>query len=230
MSIGAAIGGVASLGSALIGSSAAKKAAKAQAAAAQAGIDLTRQMYEQGRTDLAPYRDIGNNALGTISGLYGYGTNGSAGTGTPDYSAFTNSPDYNFAYQQGLKALDNSAASKGLLLSGGQVKDAQTFGQGLASQQYGNYFNRLMGLATMGQGAATASMQGAQNTASSLSNLYQQQGQATASGYVGSANALSGGLQNGLLSYALLGGKSGYGSLAGGSSSGGSLSGNWWNG
>ena len=59
------------------------------------------------------------------------------------------------AFTQGLQALDRSAASKGTLQSGGQAKGAQEFGQGLASQQYGNYFNRLLSLAGIGQGAAS---------------------------------------------------------------------------
>ncbi|MCF4166330.1 hypothetical protein L2U69_11800 [Zavarzinia compransoris] len=72
------------------------------------------------------------------------------------FSRFTASPDYQFRFTEGLNALDRSAASRGMLLSGAQVKGTQDFGQNLASTEYGNYFNRLAGLAGIGQSATNS--------------------------------------------------------------------------
>ena len=141
---------------------------------------------------------------------------------------FLNSPQYQFLQKQGQQALDRSAAARGMGYSGAQMKAAQQFGQGLASQQYdneynraakeyfnkydqaanqfGNYYNRLAALAQGGQQAVQATgNQGAQyaqnvgGTLGSLSTQLQnnigQLGNARASGYIGQANAITGGLQ-----------------------------------
>lgn len=180
----------------------------------------------------APYNDIGTGAAHSLADLYGisYAGQGTglastspngvitpANSNAPKSSAggqnvanaamanFTNTPDYNFAFTQGLQALDRSAAAKGTLMSGGQVKGAEEFGSGLASQQYGNYFNRLLSLAQIGQGAATGTASTALNASSAQAgtlgqaaslqgNTLQGIGTAQAAGDVGSANALSAGL------------------------------------
>lgn len=56
----------------------------------------------------------------------------------------TNDPGYQFRLDQGNKALQNSAAAKGTLLTGGTVKAAQDYGQNAASAEYGNVFNRAL--------------------------------------------------------------------------------------
>lgn len=51
-------------------------------------------------------------------------------------------PSYQFRLGEGTKAIEGSAAAKGLLRSGGTLKDLAGYGQDLASQEYGNMFNR----------------------------------------------------------------------------------------
>jgi len=53
-------------------------------------------------------------------------------------------PSYAFRQAEGMKALQQSAAAKGGLLSGSTLKATQRFGQDLASQEYGNAYNRFM--------------------------------------------------------------------------------------
>jgi hypothetical protein len=101
-----------------------------------------------------------------------------------------------------MKALERSAAARGNLLSGSTLKGVQRFGQDLASQEYQNAFNRyqversarlnpLQSLMGSGQSATNvltgAAGQMGQNEASNIYNA----GQARASGYIGSANALN---------------------------------------
>ena len=58
-------------------------------------------------------------------------------------------PGYQFRFNQGLKALDRSAAAKGNLMSGQTLAAAQEFGQNMASQEYQNQINRLQQTAGM---------------------------------------------------------------------------------
>ncbi len=76
---------------------------------------------------------------GPISSLMGLGPHGAAGM----MDQLRQYPGYQFAMDEGQRSLDRSAASRGTLLSGGQLRASQEFGQGLASQQFGNYYNQL---------------------------------------------------------------------------------------
>ena len=189
-----ALGAGASIGSALIGSNAAKDAAGIQATSAANALAQQKSIFDQTQANFAPYLGVGKGATYSLGQLYGIGPDGSSTGAQPDYSGFTNSPDYQFAQQQGSLGLDRYENAKGLALSGGALKDVSQFNQGLASQQYGNYFNRLMGLSQLGSGAASAAAGSGANFSSQMSNSIQGQGQAQAAGVVGSANALSGGL------------------------------------
>ena len=210
-------------------------------------IPLMAQERDYGRgfdtMQQAPYLQQGQAAIGKLGSLMGgsdpfesylqrAGLQGGLDAylkqkGVSNYG-FLNSPQYQFLQKQGQQALDRSAAARGMGYSGAQMKAAQQFGQGLASQQYrseynraakeyfnkydqaanqfGNYYNRLAALAQGGQQAVQATgNQGAQygqnvgGTLGSLSTQLQnnigQLGNARASGYIGQANAITGGLQ-----------------------------------
>lgn len=119
---------------------------------------------------------------------------GGSGAGTPDYSAFYNSPDYQFARTEGQRGVEQSAAARGGATSGNALRALSEFNQGLASQQYGNYFSRLSNLAGIGQSASNSVSQAGQNTANNVSNNLLYSGDARASGIINSANAWSTGL------------------------------------
>lgn len=130
----------------------------------------------------------------------------------------TTNPAYQFQLKQGQQALDRSAAARGIGYSGAQMKAAQEWGQGLASQQYdkeynrasgefGDYFNRLAGLSQGGQQAAGSMANAGSNYASNAGNTFAnlsnaqtsilgQQANARASGYAGQANAITGSLNS----------------------------------
>lgn len=217
------VGAIGSIGSAVIGSNAAQSAAQTQADAAKQAQQTQLQMFNTAQASEAPYNTVGQGAVHTLAGLYGINGSG-AGTGTPtaqSLSQFTASPDYGFALDQGTQAMQRAAAAGGTLISGGQLKAGQEFGQGLASQQYGNYYNRLLSLSQLGQSAAAGISNSAINAGGQIGNSIQAGGQALASGTVGSANAISGGLTGatgGIASAALLS------KLGGGNNNGGSLS------
>ena len=55
-----------------------------------------------------------------------------------------NDPSYQFRLGQGIDAIQGSAAAQGLLRTGGTLRDITGYGQDLASQEYGNMFNRSL--------------------------------------------------------------------------------------
>lgn len=175
-------------------SDAANTAAQDQQNAANQSNALLKQMYQQSYGDLAPYRQEGTNALGAMNQLYGFGTGPNGTQGTPDYSGFENSPNYQFALQQGTNALDASAAAKGRLYSGGYGEDLTKFAQGLAGQQLNAYQQQLAQMAGMGQQAAGFGSNLAMNYAQGSGMNNMMAGTAAANGAIGSANAINGGI------------------------------------
>lgn len=182
-----------------------------------------------------------------LSGLSGYdpldptgqlGPDGSLAMGwneqfqAPTDVTEQNDPGYQFRLQQGQKALENSAAARGGLLSGGTGKALQQFGQDYASNEYGNVYNRALGqfqqrynifqnnqanlfnrlsaLAGGGQVAASNLASGQLQSANQIGNTYANMGQdlmnygaARGSGYAATGNAIGGALNN-VSQYAML--------------------------
>lgn len=166
------------------------KAAHAQTKAADQSIAEQRRQYDLTRADYAPYRAAGSGALNMLSRAYGIGGN------APDMTAFTASPGYQFRYNEGLRAIDRGAAARGLLHSGAGVKAEQRFGEGLASNEFGDWWNRLAGVAGVGQQATGAVAQAGQNSANNISQAYTNRGNATASSYANVGSAINSGLNN----------------------------------
>ena len=198
------IGKVASTGLSLYDSyqqgQAAQNIGDIQYNAANSAAGVQQNMYNQNRVDTRPYRDIGSSALYNIAALNNVEYEGAPGTTAERRDAafgnFEASPGYNFRQTEGIKALDRSAASRGRLQSGAQDKAILDFGQGLASQEYGNYQNRLSNLAGIGQTATGQTGQVGQYAAGQIGQSTQNAGTARASGYAGAANARSNSLSN----------------------------------
>jgi hypothetical protein len=60
-------------------------------------------------------------------------------------TTFAADPGYAFRQKEGQKALERGAAARGKMLSGEQFKALSDFNSGLASQEYGNWWNRYTG-------------------------------------------------------------------------------------
>lgn len=185
---------------------AANKAAKTQANAANRATDAQWQMFSQTRKDNLPWMQAGQGGLNSLMGLMNMqkGADGTWQRSTnPDaYRQFmTMDPGYQFRLQQGQKALENSAAARGGLLSGNALRAISNYGQESASQEYGNTFNRLAALSGVGQATAQNLGSLGANAASNAGNSMMQAGAARASGYAGMGNALNGMINNGLGMY-----------------------------
>lgn len=87
-----------------------------------------------------------------------------------------NDPAYQFRLKQGTENLQRSALAGGGAVGGGTLAELMKYGQGLASQEYGNQFNRLAELSGVGVSSPVA--------AAKLAMLQQQQ-QATGAGILG---------------------------------------------
>jgi hypothetical protein len=92
-------------------------------------------------------------------------------------------PGYQFRLNQGQKATNAMSSAQGDVLSGQGIKRLQENAQGLASQEYGNEFNRLLALSGIGQNAATAQGNLSVGAGSNLANLNLQSGQNQANYY-----------------------------------------------
>lgn len=195
----AAVGAGASLLGANKQAQASKDAAKAQLQATQLGIKSQEKALERQIGLQEPFRQFGMNALAEYPGAAAY---------TPfGMDQFTADPGYQFRMAEGLKALERSAASRGILSSGQTLKDITRFGQDAASQEYQNAFERYLRerqakLAPLeyqiGIGQNAAAGQGADiGTSSGRTNeMILGGGNAQAAGYIGQANAYTSGLSN----------------------------------
>jgi len=149
---------------------AARRATTALTQARDEAINELRTSLEQVQGYQQPYMEVGTGALQSLSDLYGLGPGGEA-FGENALEAFRNYPGYQFALQEGIGALDKSAAAKGLLLSGGQIKDVTAFATGLADQTFGQYVQQLMNMALMGQSSANVAGQATLQTGANIANV-----------------------------------------------------------
>jgi hypothetical protein len=114
-----------------------------------------------------PWVDSGKAA----NSLYGdaIGLNGAEGNATAT-DAFQAGPGYQFAMDQGTQAALRGASAAGMLNSGNTLTALNTYGQGVANQEYNGWLDRLKGTSDTGLTATTNQANGYTN----LSNLYQQ--------------------------------------------------------
>ena len=271
LAIGAGVAGVAGMAGSIIGANANADAMDKASAIQAAQYAETKKALEQGKTEaqgfIKPYADVGGNALNELA--YGMGLNtptegytsantqkgGFANYGADQYqrdvgyTPMVNSlaelqatPGYQFQLEQGLQGVNNSAAAKGGLLSGANLKAINNYAQGQAATGYqsaweraqGAYqnafgrnqqkFSNLQSLANNGQTAATNQGQASLSVGSGLAgastaygnnqgNLAMAQGQNQANMYTGIGNAV-GGMASSLSG--LYAGSGGFGGSGGG--------------
>lgn len=197
---------VAVAGAAVVGgymnSQAAASAADAQTDAANQATAMQGSQYAQQRADQEPWRQVGMNALGQLEGQM------------PDLnrsfsmSDFQHDPGYQFRMAEGTKAIERSAAARGGF-SGSTLKSLSKYGQGVASDEYNNAYNRfnndrtnrfnkLSSMAGLGQTANQANLQSGMNYANNVNQNINAAGNAQAAGYIGQGNAVNGAIGQGM--------------------------------
>jgi len=176
---------------------AANKAAGEQSDAMERSAELQYKQYQDTVARQKPFYDVGVNALPELVEASKY---------QPfTMDKFQADPGYAFRLKEGQKTLERSAAARGGLLSGGTGKALQRFGQEFGSQEYTNAFNRyqaerearlrpLQSLTGMGQTTGQQVSQAGQTMAAGVGDAMGSAAAARASGYVGTGNALTSGL------------------------------------
>lgn len=158
------------------------------------GAGVVQQYYQQARADLAPYREAGQWAIQeaqkTLQG------------GIPAYSQ---TPEYTYSFNQGIRAMRENAAVSGNLDTSSFNKQLYRFGENEAlndvdrfySRWLNTRFNPLMQLAGAGQSATSQTAQLAQNTGESLANIEVSKGNSRAGMYNSLGGTIMGAAQLG---------------------------------
>lgn len=207
------------IGGAVIGAGASMAsggmAANAQENAASQATNAQLSMFNTARGDLSPFVSAGLAGKNQLMGLM---------NGSPEQvqAALEALPGYQFTRNQGLQAVQNSAAARGLGVSGASMRGAADYATGLADQTYGNQFNRLFNVMSAGQNAAAQTGTFGMQTGQEIGQNMIGAGNAQAAMYMNAGNAV-GGAANGVGQYYMMnsllnsGGYSGlYGSTMGG--------------
>ena len=195
----AAVGGISSILGGRSKAKAAGKAAKAQTKATQATIAQQERALEQQIGLQEPFRQTGVNALADYATASQY---------TPfGMDQFQADPGYQFRMSEGMKALERSAAARGILQSGGTLKDITRFGQDAASQEYQNAFQRYLAERQqklqpleyrigLGQAAASGQAANVGSTAQNVGGLTTSLGNIQSAGIMGQSNAFTNTMSN----------------------------------
>lgn len=168
--------------SAAISSDASSSAANKQKKWRQRAVDLQERMYDEGREDQRPYRELGYNAINNLE----------------DPDAYQQSPGYQFRLDEGNRAAENLFSSKGG--GGNAMKALAEYNQNFASNDYYNYRNDQRANAGLGQAATNATGMMGMNYANQAGGQYGQLGDNLGSIGMWNAgnmnNALQGGISN----------------------------------
>lgn len=193
----------ASIGAAGIGALGSISGSLIQANSTKQASDVQQKMYQQTRSDLAPFREAGVTGTNMLTSRLPSLT-------APinfDQATLENLPGYQFTLNQGLKSTQNSAAARGLGTSGAALKGASNYATGLANTTFGDAFNRelaqrdaaynkLMGVSSLGSNAAAQTGNFATQTGQSIGQNTIAGGTAIAAGLNGAGNSVSNALNN----------------------------------
>jgi len=206
----AVVGGGATLAAGYLGGQAAKKAAETSAAGMRYAADTNKQMFDITNQNLAPYREQGQVSLKDLVARMPELTRAY----TPEDFNQGIDPGYQFRLAQGQKAAENQYNRGGGLVSGNTMQGMQDYIQGSASQEFGNafgrntatqtnIFNRLKGIADMGQSATGTTAQAATSAGQTIGSAQIGAANADAAGITGQAKAYGNTLQ-GMANYGTL--------------------------
>lgn len=194
---------------------AASQSADAQKSAAQQASNTELGMFNATARGLNPFTGAGQNSLAALEMGLGITSNPTTGginydpnaplaaSFQPTEQQLEQTPGYQFNLTQGEKAVTNSNAARGLGVSGAALRGAADYATGLADSTYQNQFNnfqtqqnnqynRLAGLASIGESAAAGVGSAATQTGASIGGNIIGAGNATAAANMATANAITG--------------------------------------
>ncbi len=199
------------IGAGVIGAAGSMYAGSQQAGAQRNAANTQRGMFDTIRGQEQPFMDAGYGATSRLSTLLGTGGDPNA----PGYGDLTRSftaqdylnnkdPGYDFQLKTGAQALRNADTPGVGSLSGAALKDLMGFNQNMASTGFqnafdryqttmGNTYNRLMGLSTLGQNAASNTGAAGTTLGTGIAQAGAAAGASTAAGTLGATGSLAGG-------------------------------------
>lgn len=184
MALGASLGGATEEATGGGASGAAREAAQLSNAAAERDLALRTRMYEEGVARQQPYANIGLEFTNRLADMQ----RGGPGAGM---NMLNMDPGYNFRLGEGMKALERQSAARGGLISGGALKAASRYGQDFASNEFGNAYNRMAGLASLGPSAAGVMNNLGSNYSAGAGNAMMNQGDTSANALLAAQQARS---------------------------------------
>jgi len=186
--LAAMIGGT--VASTAVGVYGANKAASTQAKATGQAVDAQREAMDRAEQLSAPYRQAGEASLGGILFELGLGDK------PEGYEGYSLSPMARYGLETGLETVGASAVSRGSMNSGAALRAMEDLRYRTVTADRGEYFDRLTGLAGMGQASAAGQTMAGQTFAANAGNALMAGGQAQAQGIIGGANAVNAGIGN----------------------------------
>lgn len=182
---------------------AAKQAAQMQADAANRAMEIQKAQFDRINEQQRPQRELGYKGVSQISDMMPYLTKQ---FGPQDLQAGL-APNYDFMLSQGQGFNAAKANQAGGMIGGNALQGLNQFTQDYAQNAYQNAFNnyqtgqtniynRLAGIAGIGQTAQGAVNAAGSNLANNLSSLGVGGAAATGSGLIGAANAYGGAASN----------------------------------
>ena len=198
--------GISAAGAALIGAGVGaaatiytgNKAASAQRHATDSANELAQYEYDTTRQDNMPALESRNWALEQLKKRLGDGTYSSSLTPAKVMAE----PGYQFGLSQGMDALNNQYAARGMRNSGAALKAATRYGNDYATTKFDNAFqrdqternndfNRYTTLAGLGSAGAQTIAAAGQNYASTVGSNTMALGNALGANYIAGGNALT---------------------------------------
>jgi hypothetical protein len=175
-------------------------AANKQASAQTNAANQQYQMFNTINQQEQPFIQAGQGALGQINAGLQSGGQFNSNFTAQDYLN-NQDPGYQFQLQTGGQAIRNADTPTQGALSGSALKDLMGFNQGMAATGYQNAFNRyqtntnnifqrLQGIATLGQNAATQTGSQGVQLAGNAGAATAAAGASSAAGIVGATNAI----------------------------------------
>lgn len=174
---------------AIFGDGGAGDARRAQGNATAQANKFSEEAWKRQQAEMEPWKQAGIKAL----------------AGLQDGSFYQKDPGYQFRLDEGNKAINSGLASRGMANSGAALKELTRYGQGFASNDYQNAWNRQSQLANYGNDASMALGNFAGGNAANLSSNAIGLGNANAASYIGQGNRdmnmLMGGINTAAMAY-----------------------------
>ena len=167
---------------ALFGDGGASDARRAQTQATNQANKYSEQAWQRQQQEMEPWKQAGLKAL----------------SGLQDGSFFEKDPGYQFRLDEGNKAINAAMAARGNAGGGAALKELTRYGQGFASNEYQNSWNRANQLANYGNQASMSLGNFAGGYGSNMSNNAIGYGNALGASYIGEGNR-QGQLASGLI-------------------------------